>query len=248
MKAEKKRLDELIVERGFAPSREKAQGLIRSGLVLVNEQVSDKPGKRIDSSLPLSIKENPFRYVSRGAFKIKDILDHYFEDLTDWTAIDIGASTGGFSQVLLEKGARTVYCVDVGYGQLDWTLRNDPRIINIERYNARYFERGKCIQENDQVHLLVMDVSFISIRKIIPRLLTEIPELKWLFVLVKPQFEVGPKHVKKGIVHDTEVIAQVRDDIRTFGEELGLNYVEDVPSPIKGPKGNQEYVMVFNRK
>ncbi len=244
----KYRLDELLVKKGLVTSREKAKDLILSGRVYIGTIVADKPGKKYSESTEILVKENPYKYVSRGALKLKEVLKKYHpEPLFKKIAMDIGASTGGFTQILLERGAEKVYAIDVGYGQLDWKLRNDYRVINIEKYNARYLKRNEILNENEKVYLITMDVSFISVKKILPVIKREIPECEWLFVLIKPQFEAERKYVKKGVVRDENVIKRIIENIREFCEKLEYEIKGCEPSPIKGPKGNQEYIMVLKK-
>ncbi len=243
----KMRLDELLLQKGIFSSRSKAQAFIRAGRVKIGDQCADKPGKEYPTDRTITLKKDPYEYVSRGAYKIKPVLDRFKPALKGKIAVDIGASTGGFSQVLLEYGAKKVYAIDVGRGQLDWSLRQNNRIQNIEGYNARYFKRKDCIDEGDTIFVTTVDVSFISLSLILPPLVKELPECQWYFVLIKPQFEASRKDSPHGVVKDRRLREKVVEEIKTMASSLQLNPLQTVPSPLKGPKGNQEYMMVCRK-
>jgi 23S rRNA (cytidine1920-2'-O)/16S rRNA (cytidine1409-2'-O)-methyltransferase len=237
----KTRLDQLIVQRELAPTREKAQALILSGQVLVNEQKSDKPGRSVDESATIRVLES-LPYASRGGFKLAAALDAFALDLTNRICLDVGASTGGFTDCMLQRGAAHVYAVDVGTNQLDWKLRNDPRVTVREKVNARYLALSDI---GEQVDFVTMDVSFISATMILPRLPGVLRNAALgLVVLVKPQFEVGREQVGKGgIVRDPELHQQSIDKVSAAAEALGLHRVGVIESPITGATGNHEFLL-----
>jgi len=240
----KSRLDQLLVERGVVESRQKARGLIMAGLVRVNGQREDKPGKRISPNALLKI-ESPPLYVSRGGLKLEAALRRFQIDVTGLILLDVGASTGGFTDCLLKHGASKVIAVDVGYGQLHWSLRQDPRVVVLERVNARYLKPEEI---RWQVHGAVVDVSFISLRLILPPISKILKDDTFTIALIKPQFEVGKKEVGKGgVVHDPKARERVVNEVATFSRTLGWEVVGCIPSPILGPKGNQEY-LIYLRK
>ena len=240
--AEKKRIDVALVERGLAPSREKAQALVMSGAVYIGEKRVDKPSERVDDETALTVRQSGTGYVSRGALKLKKGLEVFGVDPRGVVAMDLGASTGGFTDVLLKGGAAHVYAVDVGYGQLDWKLREDPRVSVMERTNARYLK-----PEDMPLHptLGVMDVSFISITKILPAAVTILGDNGAFISLIKPQFEAGRERVgKKGVVRDAKVHEDVIRQVLCFvREELGWIPQALSFSPIKGPEGNIEFLL-----
>ncbi len=242
------RLDKLVFEKGHAESRARAQALIREGRVLVNGKVITKPGFEIDSESNLTLIDAPVGYVSRSAHKLIAALDHFQIEVKNRIAIDIGASTGGFTEVLLERGIQSVTAVDVGSGQIAQKLRDDSRVKIWENYNARNLNAGDF---ESKFSLLVMDVSFISIRLILPAALLCLEPGSDLVVLFKPQFEVGREHVGRGgIVSDQEHAITVLQATLEWAQELGLNEIGTLPSPIKGGDGNQEYLVswkYFNR-
>ena len=236
----KERLDQLVFERGFTDSREKAKTTIMSGLVFVNGQRVDKPGTAVDPEAKIEVRGDVLPFVSRGGYKLDKALKVFPIDPLGKTCIDCGASTGGFTDVLLQHGARKVYAVDVGYGQLAWKLRTDERVVNLERTNLRYITPE---QIPEPIELAVMDVSFISIRLVIPtvrQLL--VPDADYV-CLIKPQFEAGREEVgKKGVVRDPAVHERVVRDILDFIPETGMSVVGLDYSPIKGPEGNIEFI------
>lgn len=240
----KARLDKLLFERGLAESREKAKALILAGNVLVNEQVVDKAGSLVKQDDRVSLKKK-LKYVSRGGLKLEHALNEFTLDVKDTIAMDIGASTGGFTDCLLQNGVRKVYAIDVGYGQFDIKLRNDDRIVLFERTNIRHLERETV---KDRIDIAVIDVSFISLLKVIPKVLEFLKERAGIVALIKPQFEVGIKDVGKGgVVKDEEKRLSAVEKIKSESEKMGLSVAGMTESPIKGPKGNVEY-LIYLRK
>jgi 23S rRNA (cytidine1920-2'-O)/16S rRNA (cytidine1409-2'-O)-methyltransferase len=235
----KRRIDQLLVERGLAASREKAQALLLAGSVLVNGQRIDKPGHTVDPESSIEVVAK-LPYVSRAGLKLAGALEYFGIDPTGRVCLDIGSSTGGFTDCLLQRGAARVYAVDVGAGQLDWKLRNDPRVIVREGINARYLTPSDI---GEPVDLAVCDVSFISATLIVPVLAPLLRPTAEVVILVKPQFEVGREQVGKGgIVRDPELHRQACDKVRAAVEELG--FVTDiVESPIQGAEGNREFLL-----
>ncbi len=239
--SKKKRLDILLVERGLVPTRSLSKSLIMEGKVYVNDLMVDKPGTFIDANAEITIKENEKRYVSRGGIKLEAAIDHFGIDVSGITALDIGASTGGFTDCLLRKGAKKVYAFDVGYGQIDWKLRNDPRVIVKERINCRYL---KPEDVGEKVNLVVIDVSFISLSKIIPPALKVLKSKGRLIALIKPQFEVGKGRVGKGgIVRDKDKHEEVIQKIEDLLEKYDCFVEGVIPSPITGADGNKEFLV-----
>jgi 23S rRNA (cytidine1920-2'-O)/16S rRNA (cytidine1409-2'-O)-methyltransferase len=238
----KERLDKLLVDRGLVASRERARALVMSGAVLVRGQPQTKPGTMLDSAAEIALKEQDHPYVSRGALKLVKGLDAFAIDPAGMTCLDIGASTGGFTDVLLKRGAAKVYAIDVGYGQLAWSLRSDTRVVVLERENVRNLDVAKVPEPCD---LAVIDVSFISLHLV----LQKTAELlrgsgKPIIALVKPQFEVGRKEISKGgVVRDEAVRRSAVDKVRTWATENGFWAGDDVESPITGPAGNVEYLL-----
>lgn len=238
---EKERLDVLLVNKGFFQSREKAKGAIMAGVVSVNGERVDKAGASFTNDCQIDIKENPIPYVSRGGLKLEKALKTFDIRLTGNTAMDIGASTGGFTDCMLKNGATKVFAVDVGYGQLAWELRNDPRVVCMERTNIRYL---KLENIGELVDFASIDVSFISLKKVLPvaRELTK-PEGE-VVALIKPQFEAGREKVgKHGVVREPETHHEVITAIAEFSIDLGLKVKGLSFSPIKGPEGNIEYLI-----
>ncbi len=239
--AEKKRLDALVFERGYAPSREKARAYIMAGLVYADNQKADKPGAAYPASVVLEVRASAPKYVSRGGFKLEKAIDSFGLRLDGCVAMDIGASTGGFTDCMLQNGAAKVYSVDVGYGQLDWRLRNDERVVNLERQNIRYL---KAEQIPDEIDFFSVDVSFISLRLVLPVARQFLKNGGTAVCLIKPQFEAGRENVgKKGVVRDPKVHTRVIEEIRDFCLENGFNVLGLDFSPIKGPEGNIEYLI-----
>jgi len=245
MKPDKQRLDQLMVARHMAASRERARALIMAGAVLVNGIPAAKPRTIVSIQSSITLKTEDFPYVSRGGLKLEKALKSFPVDLEAAVCLDIGASTGGFTDCLLQHGARKVYAVDVGYGQLAWKLRQDARVVAIERTNARHISPDAI---PEKVDLVTIDVSFISLRLVVPPVLPMMKRTAGLIVLIKPQFEVGKGQVGKGgVVKDDTLHQDVIISLRRFFESLALQYQGDVPSPILGPKGNREF-LAFIRK
>jgi 23S rRNA (cytidine1920-2'-O)/16S rRNA (cytidine1409-2'-O)-methyltransferase len=237
----KERLDVLLVERGVAQSRERARGLIMAGRVSSTSGILDKPGMRVDVAAPLHLAGEDIAYVSRGGLKLEGALDRFGLDPAGKTILDVGASTGGFTDCLLQKGARKVYAVDVGHGQLAWKLQTDPRVVNLERRNIRYLPREEIGEEVDWV---VIDASFISIEKFLPHVLEFLRPGGEILSLVKPQFEVGKGEVGKGgVVRDPLQHRSVIERISAFSVSLGLVVLGVAESPLVGPKGNREFFL-----
>ena len=236
----KTRLDQLVFERGFAESRERAKTTVMSGLVFVNGQRADKPGMPVSPDAQIEVRGEAIPFVSRGGFKLDKALKVFPVDPAGKVCIDCGASTGGFTDVLLQHGAAKVYAVDVGYGQLAWKLRVDERVVNLERTNLRYVTSEQIPEKLD---LAVMDVSFISIRLVLPAVKGLLKEDADLICLIKPQFEAGREEVgKKGVVRDEAVHCEVVQGILNFAPTIGLSVLGLDYSPIKGPEGNIEYI------
>jgi 23S rRNA (cytidine1920-2'-O)/16S rRNA (cytidine1409-2'-O)-methyltransferase len=242
----KLRLDKLLVERGISPTRERAKALILSGVVIVSENRIDKAGTLVPRNAKIRIKGADNPYVSRGGLKLKKALSKFGIDVAGFVALDVGASTGGFADCLLQESAKKVYAVDVGYGQLAWKLRNDERVIAFEKTNIRYFS-GSGI--NDEVDIATIDTSFISLKLVIPAVLNLIKKDAIVLALIKPQFEVGRKEVgEKGVVKDPDLHRRVVDDISGFCRGLGLKVMGTCESTISGPAGNKEFfIYVKNR-
>jgi len=234
----------MVVESGLAPTRQKAQALIMAGQVLVNGQPVTKPGWPVPPVAELTAKSSPHPFVGRGGVKLAGALDHYKLDVAAKICLDVGASTGGFTDCLLQRGAARVYAVDVGYGQLAWQLRNDPRVNVIERMNIRYMPR-EAIPE--PVSVVTIDVSFISLKLVVPAVIKFMQADASILALVKPQFEVGKGQVGKGgVVRSTVLHRQVIEGLTRHFSSMGLQCAEPVPSPIRGPKGNIEYFIRLN--
>lgn len=239
----KTRLDKLLLVRNLAPTRQKAQALIASGQVIVNGHLEDKAGTMFPADCHIEIKGNSCPYVSRGGLKLEAGLKFFNIDPADYVCADIGASTGGFTDCLLRHGARLVYAVDVGYGQLDWKLRQDPRVAVMERTNARYLTPNDIKTPLD---LAVIDAAFISLKLLIPPLIPLFKKNISILALVKPQFEVGKGKVGKGgVVRDATLHQKVIEDIISFAASIGLESQGVTPSPILGPKGNKEFLAHF---
>ena len=236
----KVRLDQLVFDQGLSESRERAKAIIMSGVVYVNGQRADKPGAQVAPDVKIEVRGNTLPYVSRGGFKLEKALKVFPVDPTGLTCIDCGASTGGFTDVLLQNGAAKVYAVDVGYGQLAWSLRNDPRVISMERTNVRYITSDQIPEPLD---LAVMDLSFISVKLILPAVCPLLKDDAAVVCLIKPQFEAGKENVgKKGVVRDPAVHAQVLRDFTALAASLNLTIRNLTFSPVKGPEGNIEFL------
>src|SRR5690606_26109783 len=242
MKTEKVRLDTLLVERGLFETREKAKRAVMAGIVYSNEERLDKPGMKVPVDIPIAIKGKQMPYVSRGGYKLEKALQEFQISVKDKILIDIGSSTGGFTDCALQNGAKYSYCVDVGYNQLAWKLRQDPRVIVMERTNFRYLKPEDL--EKDLPEMAVIDVSFISLRLILPVLKTLLVPNGDTIALIKPQVEAGREHVgKKGIVRDPKIHISVIKEIIDFSLQEGYDVKQVTHSPITGGDGNIEYLM-----
>lgn len=241
----KERLDSLLVKKGLFPSREKAKAVIMSGQVYVNHQKADKPGTDTDENAILEVRGETLQYVSRGGLKLEKAMQVFPITLDGKTCMDIGASTGGFTDCMLQNGAVKVYAVDVGYGQLAWSLRNDPRVINLERTNIRYVTRE---QIPEPVDFISVDVSFISLKLVLPVAAALLSETGQAVCLVKPQFEAGREKVgKKGVVRERSTHIEVLENAVRYARENGFSVCGIAFSPVKGPEGNIEYLMYLCR-
>ena len=237
----KERLDVLLVSQGLAASREKAKAIIMSGNVLVNGQREDKAGTMIDVKAEITVKGGQLKYVSRGGLKLEKAMSHFDLTLEGRVCMDVGASTGGFTDCMLQNGAVKVYSVDVGHGQLDWKLRNDPRVVCMEKTNIRYVTPE---QIEEPAAFVSIDVSFISLAKVLPPVRELMTEDGEIVCLIKPQFEAGREKVgKKGVVRDPKVHEEVIEKVIDFAATVGLESRELEFSPIKGPEGNIEYLL-----
>ncbi len=244
----KQRLDLVLVDKGLIVSRQRAKAMIMAGKVLVNDRVVDKPGCLVDPLSPILVKQADHPYVSRGGLKLEKALKSFPICVKNLICLDIGASTGGFTDCLLQFGAKKVYAVDVGYGQLDWKLRQDERVVVIERSNIRHLAYETI---NEQVDMVVADTSFISLKTVIPAAEKFMREDTWVLALIKPQFEAGKENVGKGgVVKDPEIRKKVVRDIQSFFKDRGYALNDVVPSPILGPKGNEEFILslTFHKK
>ena len=237
----KKRLDVLLVERGLATSREKAKAMIMAGEVLVDNEREDKAGSMFPEEVEIVLKGKPLPYVSRGGLKLEKALQIFPISVDGKVVADIGASTGGFTDCALQNGAAKVYAIDVGYGQLAWKLRNDERVVNMERTNVRYLEADSL---PEQVDAATIDVAFISLDKILPAVHKILKPEGFVVALIKPQFEAGKENVgKKGVVRDAAVHEQVINNVISFAKGEGFGIAGLDFSPIKGPEGNIEYLL-----
>lgn len=241
----KERLDKLLLERGLVQSREKARALIMEGKVFVDGAVMDKPGINVNPGVDVRLQEEESLYVSRGGKKLKGAIDAFGIDPAGMTVMDVGASTGGFTDCILQEGARKVYAVDVGYGQLAWKLQQDHRVINLERRNVRYLKREEV---GEAVDLILIDASFISIEKFLSHLLGFLKEGGVILSLIKPQFEAGKGEVGKGgVVRDAALHQKVIDRICRHCRGLGLRVLGVIESPLLGPKGNKEFFICLKK-
>ena len=236
----KVRLDQLVVERGLAPSRERARAMILAAQVSVDGRVLTKAGTQIDGGADVMLVSPDHPYVGRGGLKLAHALDTFGIAVAGRDALDIGASTGGFTDVLLQRGAARVVALDVGHGQLDWKLRNDPRVVAIEHFNARHLTPADL---PGTVDIVTIDVSFISLRQILPVVPSLLRPGADVVALVKPQFEAGRVEVRKGIVREEIVRTRVLDEIRAAAAAVGLTTAAVTPSPITGQKGNVEFLL-----
>ena len=237
----KKRLDVLLVEQGYAENRTKAQAIIMSGNVYVEGQKADKPGTSFEETVAIEVRGAACPYVSRGGLKLEKALRNFGVDPTGYVCSDSGASTGGFTDCLLQQGASKVFAIDVGYGQLDWKIRSDPRVVVMERTNVRYVTPE---QLGEPLDLSVIDVSFISLRIVLPVIKTFLkPEKGQVLCLIKPQFEAGKEKVgKKGVVREPSVHKEVLDGFVDLTKEIGFTILGLTFSPVKGPEGNIEFL------
>lgn len=258
----KERIDKLLVEKKLVETRNQAERLILAGEVYVGEEKVSKPSKQVEKNCKIEIRKR-FPYVSRGGLKLEKALSSFNIKVKDKICLDVGASTGGFTDCLLKHGAKLVYALDVGYGQLAWSLRNNPRVINIEKTNIRYFDKRKLTQilerrlpqiiqtlpltpytlNNFLPDLATVDVSFISLEKVLPTVCELLKEKGEIITLIKPQFEAGKDKVKKGVVKDKKIHEEVIEKIKKFMQNLGLRVYGVIPSPLKGAKGNIEYLV-----
>ncbi len=242
---EKTRLDMAVFEGGFCESREKAKALIMAGVVYINNQKADKPGMIIKPTDVLEVRDNPLKYVSRGGLKLEKAMKTFPILLDGKICADIGASTGGFTDCMLQNGATKVFAIDVGYGQLAWKLRTDERVINLERTNFRYVTNEQIPEALDFASI---DVSFISLSKILPVLNPLMKDGGEVVCLIKPQFEAGKEKVgKKGVVRDKTVHKEVVENATAFMLEFGFSVLGLTFSPIKGPEGNIEYLAYLKK-
>ncbi|MGC2872961.1 TlyA family RNA methyltransferase [Ihubacter sp. rT4E-8] len=241
----KERLDTLLVKNGYFQSRERAKAAIMAGIVYVDGQRSDKAGNMIDTEAEIFVKENICPYVSRGGLKLEKSVGEFDLHLDGAVCMDIGASTGGFTDCMLQNGASKVYAIDVGYGQLDWKLRSDPRVINMEKCNVRYMDTALIAEP---VNFISIDVSFISLRLIFPVAAAVLAQDGEIVCLVKPQFEAGREQVgKKGIVRDKNVHQEVIEHVISYAGENGLYAHGLTFSPVTGAKGNIEYLLHLSK-
>ena len=241
MSSQKVRLDRLLVQRGLTQSRERARALIMAGRVMVDGEMRDKPGLSVPGDIPLALKGEDMPFVSRGGLKLAHALHRYRIEVSGAVCLDVGASTGGFTDCLLQHGARRVYAVDVGYGQLAWALRRDPRVIAIERTNIRHLAHHAV---SEAVDLVTIDVSFISLKIVVPAVTKFMKPRARIVALIKPQFEVGKGKVGKGgVVRDPVLHEGVLGELTDFFTASGLRGGPVTPSPILGPKGNREFLI-----
>lgn len=242
----KQRLDILLVEKGLAPSREKAKALIMSGIVYVDGQKEDKAGAGFEPAAQIEVRGNTLKYVSRGGLKLEKAMTHFGVRLEGKVCMDVGASTGGFTDCMLQNGAVRVYSVDVGHGQLDWKLRNDPRVVCMEKTNIRYVTPADIA---DRIGFASIDVSFISLTKVLGPVRELLTEDGQIVCLIKPQFEAGREKVgKKGVVRDAAVHLEVIETVLRFARENGFEARALEFSPIKGPEGNIEYLLWLQKR
>lgn len=245
LKPKKQRLDVLVHERGLAESRTKAQALILAGQVVVKDQRVDKPGALVPDDAELRLKGEVLPYVSRGGLKLKHAIDTFQLDVRGAVCADIGASTGGFTDCLLQEGATRVFAIDVGYAQLHDKLRKDPRVVSKERVNARYLTDAEL---PEPLAVVVIDVSFISVKQVLPAVLPRLVPGGLLIALVKPQFEAGRDHIGKGgVVRDPQARAEAIEGVRTWILEQSLTVLGLSDSPVPGPAGNVEALLVARR-
>ncbi|MCL2761367.1 MAG: TlyA family RNA methyltransferase [Desulfuromonadales bacterium] len=241
----KERIDKLLVDKGVVNSRERAKALIMAGEVIVDDHAVSKAGEMVDISSAIKVKEN-IPFVSRGGLKLQKALDDFDVNVNGMVAIDVGASTGGFTDCLLQRGAARVFAIDVGYGQLAWKLRQDPRVLCLEKTNIRHLQPAELPEPAD---LAVIDASFISLEKILPNTLKLLKPIAAVIALIKPQFEVGKGEVGKGgIVREPEKHQKVIANIEKLAADLGLEIKGITDSPILGAKGNKEFLIYLLKK
>lgn len=242
----KKRLDVLLVEAGFFDSRARAQAAILSGSVIVNGQKVTDAGCKVDESSEIKVVGDTNPYVSRGGLKLEGALKEFGLDVKDVVALDVGISTGGFADCLLQHGAKKIYGIDVGYGQLAWRLRCDERVKIFERSNVRYFDTSKI---PEPVDIATVDASFISLTLVIPKVAEMVKDGGYILALVKPQFELSKDEVKRGgVVKERELQLKSVKKVEEFSRSIGLEVLGVAPSTILGPKGNQEYFILLKKK
>ena len=241
----KERLDVLLVKKGLAESREKAKAIIMSGIVYVDNNKEDKAGQTFNEDALVEVRGNTLRYVSRGGLKLEKAMNCFGVTLEGKIAMDVGASTGGFTDCMLQNGAVKVYSVDVGHGQLAWKLRNDERVVCMEKTNIRYVTPDDVA---DKIDFASIDVSFISLKKVLPAVYDLLTDVGEVVCLIKPQFEAGREKVgKKGVVREQSVHVEVVDMIVSFAREMGFVTLDLSYSPIKGPEGNIEYLLYITK-
>ena len=246
MSATKQRLDRLLVARGLAPSRQRAQALIMAGKILVNNRTVDKAGYLVGPNDGIELKGKDIPYVSRGGLKLEGALQSFALNPSGLVCLDVGASTGGFTDCLLQNGAARIYAVDVGYGQLAWKLRQDPRVTVIERTNIRHMPTDAIAEPVD---LATIDVSFISLKIVVPAVAGFLKNGAHILALIKPQFEVGKGQVGKGgVVKDANLHTRVIQSLTAFFVERGFLNESVIPSPILGPKGNREFFILLQHR
>ena len=238
----KVRLDQLVVDRGLAPSRERARALLLAAQVTVDGEVVTKAGTQVDEDADVALAAPDHPYVGRGGLKLAHALDTFGIEVKGREALDIGASTGGFTDVLLQRGAARIVALDVGHGQIDWKLRHDPRVVVIEHFNARHLSLADLPGPADVV---TIDVSFISLRQILPVVPPLLRPGADIVALVKPQFEAGRSEVRKGVIRDVSVHERVMQEVVDSAAAVGLTPVASTPSPITGQKGNVEFFIHF---
>lgn len=241
----KERLDVMMVNRGLAESREKAKAIIMSGIVYVDNIKEDKAGSTFDEKAQIEVRGNTLKYVSRGGLKLEKAMDCFGVSLSGKVAMDVGSSTGGFTDCMLQNGAVKVYSVDVGHGQLAWKLRNDERVVCMEKTNIRYVTPDDI---EDRIAFASIDVSFISLTKVLPPVKELLTDDGKIVCLIKPQFEAGREKVgKKGVVRDQKVHVEVVEMIVDFARQIGFKTLDLSYSPIKGPEGNIEYLLYITK-
>ena len=242
--AKKTRLDKLLFEKGLVESREKAKAVILQGNVLVNAIVVDKAGALVRSDVTVTVKDR-MPYVSRGGLKLEHAIKHFSVDVKGKIAMDVGASTGGFTDCLLKHDAAKVYAIDVGYGQFSWILRTDEKVVLLEKTNIRHLDNDLVF---DRIEIATIDVSFISLLKVIPKVLEFLKPSGEIIALIKPQFEAGRKDVGKGgVIRDEKKRLEIVERIKSETEKLGLFVLGVTKSPIKGPKGNEEFLIYLKK-